>query len=105
MTNPTPYPRTSRYFGIDPVVHTAPTGQAIPYLPPRLLPRPDAFVTIQVHEVGVGERADVLANRYLGDPEQWWTIADANPVIDPRDLTGTPGRRIRITLPTGVPGS
>ncbi|MFC0111328.1 hypothetical protein [Kibdelosporangium aridum] len=44
-----------------------------------------------------GDRADVLANRYIGDPEQWWRIADANPVLDPRDLTSTPGRRLRIT--------
>ncbi|GII88906.1 hypothetical protein Ssi03_68960 [Sphaerisporangium siamense] len=101
----TPYPRTSRYFGIAPAVHTDASGQAIPYLPPRPAPRPDAFVTVQAHEVRVGDRADILAGRHLGDPEQWWQLADANPVLDPRDLTATPGRRVRITLPAGVPGS
>ncbi|RSM72385.1 hypothetical protein SAMN05661093_00055 [Kibdelosporangium aridum] len=85
------YPRTSRYFGIEPVVH-----DGIPCLPPRLLPRPPEE-TLAVHEVREGDRADVLANRYIGDPEQWWRIADANPVLDPRDLTSTPGRRLRIT--------
>jgi hypothetical protein len=43
--------------------------------------------------------------RYLADAEQWWRIADANPVLDPAELTAEPGRTLRITLSEGVPGA
>jgi hypothetical protein len=46
----------------------------------------------------------VLGARHLGDAELWWRLADANGVVDPRDLTEPVGRRLRITLPEGVPG-
>ncbi|WP_020672142.1 hypothetical protein [Amycolatopsis nigrescens] len=105
MTNPAPYPRTSRYHGVETAVHRTPDGREIPYLKPRMPPQPTSFTTIRVHEVREGDRSDLLAHHYLGDAEQWWRIADANPVLDPRELTATPGRRIRITLPEGMPGS
>lgn len=97
---PSKYPRTSRYYGSDQLVH-----DGVPYLRPRLLPSPDNFVTVATYEVRVGDRVDVLAFRQFGDAGQWWRIADANPVTDPRELTDTPGRRLRITLPEGVPGT
>lgn len=100
IPTPSKYPRTSRYFASDQLEHNG-----IPYLRPRLLPSPDSFVTIATYEVRVGDRADVLAFRQFGDAEQWWRIADANPVLDPRELTDTPGRTLRITLPEGVPGT
>jgi hypothetical protein len=111
MTNPldalrpaSAYPRTSRYFGVATAVYTTPDGTELPYLRRRLLPRPDSFTTLTEHVVSTGDRPDLLAFRYLGAADQWWRIADANPVLDPRELTATPGRRLRITLPEGVPG-
>ncbi len=99
---PSPYPRTSRYHGVEVAVRTR--GRQVPYLRRRLLPRPGGFAAIGEHTVSAGDRPDLLAHQYLGDAEQWWRIADANPVLDPRELTGTPGRKVRITLPEGVPG-
>jgi len=99
----TPYPRSSRYYGVPAAVHVTTDGRRIPYLRCRLLPPPGSFVPIAEHEVSVGERADLLAHRYFGDAETWWRIADANPVLNPTDLTSTPGRRLRITLPQGMP--
>jgi len=101
---PTSYPRTSRYHGIETAVYTTPDGRGFVYLKRRLLPDPGSFTTISQHVVVQGDRPDLLAFRYLGDAEQWWRIADANPVLDPRELTATPGRRVRITLPQEVPG-
>ena len=97
---PSKYPRTSRYFASDQLQH-----DGVPYLRPRLLPSPDSFSVITTYEVRAGDRSDVLAFRQFGDAEQWWRIADANPVLDPRELTDTPGRKLRITLPQGVPGT
>ena len=52
-----------------------------------------------------GDRRDLLAHRHLADAELWWRLADANGVVDPRALTGTVGRRLRVTLAEGVPGT
>ena len=52
-----------------------------------------------------GDRLDSLAARYLGDPELYWLLADANGVLRPDELLEEAGRRIAITLPEGVPGT
>ena len=52
-----------------------------------------------------GERLDNIAAQYLGDPEQFWRICDANGAMRPDELTETVGRRLRITLPEGIPGA
>ncbi|GGN13712.1 hypothetical protein GCM10010112_24350 [Actinoplanes lobatus] len=91
-----PYPRTSRYAAVEIAVHTRPDGQEIRYARHRLLPPlPDGDHT-GVHTVTAGERPDLLGRRFYGDPEQWWRIADANPVLDPRELTAEPGRAIGV---------
>ena len=97
---PSKYPRTSRYFAQDQLQHNG-----VPYVRPRILPSPGSFALIGTYEVRAGDRADVLAFRQFGDAGQWWRIADANPVLDPTELTDTPGRTLRITLPEGVPGT
>jgi hypothetical protein len=111
VTNPldavrpaTAYPRTSRYYGIDTATVPGPDGRDIRYLRRRLLPPLDSFTTLTRHVVAAGDRPDLLAFTFLGDAEQWWRIADANPVLDPRELTARPGSAIRITLPQGIPG-
>jgi hypothetical protein len=52
-----------------------------------------------------GERLDNVTFKYLCDPEQFWRIADANGAVRPEELTEAPGRRLRITLPEGVPAT
>ncbi|SHN53018.1 Phage Tail Protein X [Geodermatophilus obscurus] len=69
----------------------------------RLLPPPDAGATLAVHRAAAGDRLDLLAARYLGDPEGFWRICDANPVLRPRDLLAERGAAVRIPLP-GMPG-
>ena len=48
-----------------------------------------------------GDRLDVLAATYLGDPTQFWRICDANPVIHPDALTAADriGSPLRIPVP------
>ncbi|MFG2905223.1 hypothetical protein ACGF13_09195 [Kitasatospora sp. NPDC048286] len=101
---PSPYPPTSRYHDVPVALYTEPDGRQVPYLRRRLLPSPDGLTPLAEHVVGAGDRPDLLAYRYLGSADQWWRIADANPVLDPRELTATPGRRITVALPGGVPG-
>ncbi|XIG80363.1 hypothetical protein C1N81_42605 [Streptomyces sp. SGAir0957] len=86
-------------------MHTEPDGREVPYLRRRLLPDPGTLGVVAEHTVSTGDRLDLLAHRYLGSADQWWQIADANPALDPAELTRTPGRVIRIALPAGVPGA
>ncbi|MBM4289444.1 MAG: LysM domain-containing protein [Deltaproteobacteria bacterium] len=98
------FPPTSRYHGIGTAVLTIPEGRPVVYLRRRFIPPPENFALLQEHTVSQGERVDNLAARYLGDPELYWRLCDANAVLHPEDLTAEPGSRIRITLPAGIPG-
>ena len=80
-------------------------GTEVVYLRRRFIPPPERFALIQEHVVSEGERLDLIAHEYLGDPEQFWRIADANGAMRPEELTEEVGRRLRITLPEGVPGA
>ncbi|MEU4463716.1 MULTISPECIES: hypothetical protein [unclassified Streptomyces] len=99
-----PYPRTSRYHDAEIGVHRQADGTEVRYTKRRLLPPlDDTGQDAAPHVVGAGERPDLLAQRYFGDPGQWWQIADANPVLDPRELTEEAGRVIDIPLAGGFP--
>ena len=79
------------------------TGRTIAYLRRRFVPQPDRYALLREHVVVAGQRLDHVAAQYLGDPEQFWRIADANGAIAPETLTDEPGDVIRITLPADVP--
>jgi hypothetical protein len=98
-------PPTSRYAAVVTAVHQGPDGEELIHFRRRFIPPADRFQTIEEHTVIEGQRPDTLAARFLGDPESWWRICDANGVMRPEELTETPGRRIRITLPEGMAGA
>jgi hypothetical protein len=101
----TTFPPTSRYAGIDVGAWDPGNGEPpVPFLRRRLCPRPELFALLYEARIAEGDRRDTLAARHLGDPELWWRLADADGAVDPRDLTIPTGRRLRITLPEGVPG-
>jgi hypothetical protein len=99
------FPITSRYSNIALKKYVAPDGRNIAYLARRFVPPPERFTTLLEHVVSGGERLDQIAAQLIGDSEQFWRIADANNAMQPDDLTRPPGRRIRITLPEGIPGT
>jgi hypothetical protein len=94
---------TSRYRNLGTAAHRSADGRTVTYVLRRFPPDPDTLAVLSEHPVAPGERLDQVAAAALGDPEQWWRIADAHRVLDPRTLTRTPGRRLRITLPEGMP--
>lgn len=98
------FPPTSRYYGIAATQVTLASGTTVAYLRRRFVPPPENFALLQEHVVAAGDRIDNLAARYLGDPQQYWRICDANGATRPDALTETPRTRLRITLPDGVPG-
>jgi hypothetical protein len=95
---------TSRYFGAETATIETPDGKTIVYLKRRFVPPPERFSLLQEHVVTQGERLDNITARYLGDPEQFWRVCDANGAMRPDELTETIGRRLRITLPEGIHG-
>jgi len=97
------FPPNSRYASTQTASYTLPDGRQVVYLSRRFVPSPESFALLQEHFVVQGDRIDVLTAQYIGDPEQFWRICDANGVLLPDDLTSTIGHVIRITLPEGVP--
>ena len=97
------FPATSRYAAIETASHTLPDGKQVLYLRRRFVPSPENFALLQEHFVVDGDRIDVVTAHYIGDPQQFWRICDANRALLPDDLTATSGDVIRITLPEGVP--
>ncbi len=93
---------TSRYFGIEMGVLEIPNQDPVAFIRRRFISQPERFQLLQEHTVSQGERPDNIAAQYLGDPEQFWRICDANAEMHPNELTETIGRRIRITLPEGI---
>lgn len=95
---------TSRYHGIDTATIQATESRTIIYLRRRILPPLEKFSLLQEHVVTQGERLDNITAHYLGDPEQFWRVCDANAAMRPDELTASIGRRLHITLPEGIPG-
>jgi hypothetical protein len=102
---PERFPPTSRYHGVDVATIEDADGNRIVFLRRRFVPPADRFALIQLHSVTGGDRLDNLAARYLGDPERFWQLCDANGAIRPNELVEIIGRHLRITLPEGVPGA
>ena len=99
------FPPSSRYFGVELAWLEVDDDLTIIYLRRRFVPAPEEFVQVQEHLVVERDRLDNIAAQYLGDPEQFWRVCDANRALRPEALTETIGRRLRITLPEGIPGT
>jgi nucleoid-associated protein YgaU len=93
------FARGSRYEAVPEALYVDASGREVPYKLLRLLPPPP--VTVQTHLVVDGDRLDLLAHRYLGDPELFWRICDANRALRAEELTRETGRLLGI--PLGVP--
>ncbi len=98
------FPGTSRYHGIETKTLEKTDGEKVIYLKRRFVPQPERFDLLQEHVVTEGERLDNITAHYLTDSEQFWQICDANRAMRPEEMTEKIGRRLRITLPEGIPG-
>ena len=99
------FPPTSRYHGIGVARIEGRDGSTVAYLRRRFVPAPERLAVLAEHTVVDGDRLDILAARYLGDPEQFWRLCDANGALRPDTLTERVGTRLSITLPEGIPGA
>jgi hypothetical protein len=98
-----PFPPESRYHAISIIETRTADGRTVRYVARRVVPRGSSQTPIAQHTVAGGDRLDNIAAEHLGNPELFWRICDANDALRPSDLVATPGRRLRIAMPPGVP--
>lgn len=99
------FPATSRYYAVPTASYTTPEGKQIAYLTRRWCPRGQQLPLLSRQVVQPGERLDQLTARALGDPTQFWRVADANNALNPFTLAETPGRVLRVPVPGYTPQS
>jgi hypothetical protein len=99
-----PFPPNSRYSTTQTATLDTPDGTVVVYLRRRFVPPADRFALLSEYIVSQGDRPDTLAARLIGDPELFWQLCDSNSAMQPDELTDIPGRRLRVTLPEGIPG-
>jgi hypothetical protein len=90
---------TSRYAQTETVTWTAPDGTTVRYLKRRFIADASTMPLRQEVTVLPLDRPDLVSARTLGDPLQWWRIADANTAVDPLALTAVAGARLRVPVP------
>jgi hypothetical protein len=99
------FPPNSRYYGATVLKLERKPGETIAYLARRFVPQPGRFGTVQECTVVQGDRLDLIAAKYLGDPELYWRLCDANGALRPDELVEEIGHRLRITQAEGLPGT
>lgn len=90
------FPPGSRYYGIAQAEYETPLGEKIGYLRRRIIPLAARLDDASSYMVTEGDRLDNIAASHMGDPEQFWQIADFNNAIRPEELTDEPGKRILL---------
>ncbi len=93
------FPPTSRYANIETAKFVTADGRETVYLRRRFLPDLRTVIMLAEHTVTEGDRLDNVTAHYLGDPEQFWRLVDANQEMKPDELTAEVGRQVRIPLP------
>jgi hypothetical protein len=98
------FSESSRYRGLPVLRCQDADGREIVYVGRRWIPLPEMFADVGRYQVRDGDRLDNLAAEFLGNPQLYWRLADANAALAPGELTARIGRWLRITMPAGVAG-
>ncbi len=89
------FPATSRYHNVERATLVLPDGEEIIYLRRRFPPAAPSGPPLAEHVVGELDRLDNVTALYLGDPEQFWRLGDANNALRPAEMEEV-GRRLII---------
>ena len=93
---------TSRYYTLETATMTTPDGKQVSYLRRRFLPRGRDLPLLVEATVQQGDRLDLITARTLGDPTQFWRMADANDAMNPLELTDEAGAVLKVPVPTAT---
>jgi hypothetical protein len=98
----TMFDKSSRYAALARATIAVPGPDGEPrtvvYVRRRFIPPPESHTPLLRYVVRAGDRLDLIAARQIGDPAQFWRIADANGAQDPLDLTAVAGTPIVVAL-------
>lgn len=83
----------SRYLKADIYAVEDKRGRTVNVLAP---PPPPEQLLLGLHLLKQGERLDLLATKYLGDPAGFWRIAEQNDVMLAEALTEAPEIQIPV---------
>jgi len=94
----------SRYFQLQSTYITDTTGREIFYKKRRFLPDVKRMYQqsgnrFKQTKLVPGQRLDNLATRMLQNPELYWQICDANPLLNPAKLNYSTGKTLRMPGP------
>lgn len=89
---------TSRYAAIETTTISTVDGRVVAYKRRRFLPQGNTLPLLVEVTVSEGDRLDQITSRTIGDPEQFWRVADANNAMNPSDLLEI-GRTLRVPIP------
>jgi hypothetical protein len=97
------FPVTSRYYNIEVATMQTADGRTVSYLRRRFLPNGTPAIALATYTVVQGDRLDNVTARFIGDPEQFWRVCDANNAMRPDDLTDESqiSHSLIIPLPQG----
>jgi hypothetical protein len=84
---------------LEQATYTRSDGEEVRYVKRRFLPQGERMPLLATVTVNDGDRLDLITARTLGDPLQFWRLADANNTLYPADLTDEPGRQLRVPVP------
>ncbi len=90
---------TSRYAALEHATYTRADGTEVRYVRRRFCPQGEQLPLLVAVTVTDGERLDLITARTLGDPLQFWRVADANNALYPFDLLDEIGRELRVPVP------
>jgi hypothetical protein len=93
------FERSSRYAPLPTAIAELRDGRLVRYVRRRFLPPSGSHRLLVEVTVSEGDRLDTIAQRTIGNPEQYWRICDANDAMEPASLTEEPGRVLAIPLP------
>ena len=100
MTNP--YAPNSRYYSLIIRERTNADGVTEAFVARRIIPAMARYRALDRHRTDGDERIENLSADYLGDPELYWRICDANGDEDPGMATQPISRLITIPLPLEI---
>jgi hypothetical protein len=93
------FEKSSRYYNLETATYTTSDGKQIAYKRRRFLPKGEDLPLLTETKVEQSDRLDMISNRTIGDPEQFWRVGDANDAMDPGELTEEPGKWLKVPIP------
>jgi hypothetical protein len=93
------FEKKSRYYNLETANYETQGGKSSAYKRRRFLPRGEDLPVLTETHLEQSDRLDLIAERTIGDSEQFWRICDANDAMNPNDLLTESGKWLKIPIP------